>query len=75
MFSITGSSFERKVLRKFLALPVITINCFLRAFVYPGSYNWSYEDSIPCSRGVSGFDSFFTGVKPERFHILHKGEI
>lgn len=71
VFSSTGSSCKGKVLRKFLALSVITINCFPRVFIYLGSYSWSYGDSIPCSRGVSGLDAFFTGVKPERFQILH----
>lgn len=62
------------MLRKFLALLMIAINCFLRVFPYPGSFSWSFEDSSPCGRGASGLGSFCTGVKPERFRVLCKGE-
>lgn len=69
------ASSKGKVLRKFLVLPVILINYVLRVFIYPCSSSWSSEDSVPCSRGAPGLDSFLAGVEPERFPILCKGEI
>lgn len=66
------ASSKGKVLRKFLVLPVIPINYVLKVFICPCSSSWSSEDSVPCSRGAPGLDSFLAGV---RFPILCKGEI
>lgn len=66
--------FGRKVLRKFLALPIITVNCFLREFIHPGSCGSGRGAQGSLHGGGSHLESFVTGVKPGRFQILQKRE-
>lgn len=46
---ITRLSLERRVPRKFLALSVITINCFLGVFMSPGGHPWSWRTAFPAA--------------------------